>query len=82
MSCPFYAVALVLPHDGSGAVLIPIGGNRCGLVTSAHAPCAMEMEGHAPDWIACPRNPDNVGWGIPRAARGAFGTVQRDQEDS
>jgi hypothetical protein len=69
MSCPFYGastialrdpVNLALPAPGFGdLVTIHTGGNRCGLITSAHSPCWMEVgESRAPDWAACPRNPE------------------------
>lgn len=29
------------------------GHNQCGLVTDSHAPCYLEIAGHAPDELAC-----------------------------
>lgn len=34
--------------------LFPTGGNQCALILASHAPCAMEVNGQAPDWRACP----------------------------
>jgi hypothetical protein len=57
--CPFYGLAL---HSHSGTTFVPTGGNQCGLMTAAHSPCIMELDGKVPDWLFCSRNPD------PRAA--------------
>lgn len=61
MSCPFYGTAV---HPGLN-VILTTDGNRCGLVTSAHAPCGMEMANLAPDWEKCPRNPIINGTYLP-----------------
>jgi hypothetical protein len=56
MSCPFYGAAIAAPH-GVVPVLMPSGGNQCALITGAHSPCRMEIEGDAPAWGECQRNP-------------------------
>lgn len=52
---------------------VPSQGNHCALITSAHSPCWMEVgEGRAPEWTACPRNPEfvtEVIRGLPAEAR-------------
>jgi hypothetical protein len=68
--CPFYGMSLV---NKSGRMMIPTGGNQCALITSAYSPCWMEgAEKRAPDWAACPRNPEfvtEVIRGVPAEAR-------------
>lgn len=61
MSCPFYAHGLLqLTPEGHG-LLVPNESNRCALIIPAHSPCWMEVgEERAPDWAACPRNPEFV----------------------
>ena len=40
-------------------ILLPSGGDQCGLVTSSHAPCYMEYkQGKEPDWKTCDRVTD------------------------
>lgn len=64
MSCPFYGCSLVSLDRGHGRVGPPAfvnlnAGNQCALITSAHSPCWMEVaEQSAPEWAACPRNPE------------------------
>jgi len=57
--CPFYgrhlAFASVAP------CLVDQHGNQCALITSAYAPCAMEVAGEPSNWERCPRNPANNG---------------------
>lgn len=48
--CKFYG------HAAAIGTLFPTGGNQCALVTNAHAPCRMEMEGQEPNWERCPLN--------------------------
>ena len=62
MSCPFYSASLHFERGvNHGGVLSNSGGNQCALITSAHSPCWMEIgESRAPDWTACPRNPEFV----------------------
>jgi hypothetical protein len=52
MPCPFYG------HYAAELIrtLIPSHGNQCALITRAHAPCAMEMDGKAPDLDHCDWN--------------------------
>lgn len=78
MSCPFYNAELRVEDRGMGRVtnhLVTGPGlnNRCALITSAHSPCWMEVgESRAPDWAACPRNPEfvtEVILGLPGEAR-------------
>jgi len=49
--CPLYGLGL------TSVGFAGQGGNRCALVTDAHAPCIMEtQQSKAPDWLTCPRN--------------------------
>jgi hypothetical protein len=55
MNCPFYGRAFI-PGDTIGGPpfsLFDQRGNRCALVTNAHAPCYLEIEGKEPDWKTC-----------------------------
>jgi hypothetical protein len=62
MSCEFYGYHAI----PAMRVLARSGGNQCALVTSAFAPCKMELAGRAPDWPLCPYNPSAP---IPRSCR-------------
>lgn len=59
MSCPLHGLSLIFAHGGAVLAAPSTPSNRCPLITDAHAPCRMEVEGNAPDWATCPRNPDN-----------------------
>lgn len=63
--CPFYGVSIT----ALGIIAPPGHSNRCGLVTSAHAPCGMEKAALAPDWTRCPRNPEINGSYVPPQLR-------------
>lgn len=56
MACPFYARSLVLIP--SPQLISNPRSNQCALITSAHSPCRMEIEGDWPHWRVCPRNPE------------------------
>lgn len=47
MSCRFYG------KNGMFGQLIDQGGNECGLIITSYSPCAMEMDGSAPDENTC-----------------------------
>jgi hypothetical protein len=49
MSCVFYGKSGV-----ANFMLVETHGNQCALVVTSHHPCAMEMEGVAPDDKQCP----------------------------
>ena len=68
MSCPFYghAVAFV---NGTHPVMMETGGNQCALITGAHSPCRMELEGDPAQWEKCKRNPENNGTGYDLTIR-------------
>ncbi len=54
MNCPFYGCAFIAKQPDPPFVLFSVGGNRCALITGAHAPCQMEIAGETPDWKTCP----------------------------
>lgn len=54
MNCPFYGRAL-WESITAPFLLVDTRGNQCALITDAHSPCAMEIEGREIDWRACPR---------------------------
>lgn len=60
MPCPFYAHSLLFDSLAiRPTTLAPLPrSNRCALITSAHSPCRMEMEGLWPHWRECSRNPE------------------------
>ena len=65
-ACPFYGRHLVSGASVGGhysTVMVRQFGNQCALITSSHAPCAMEINGAEPRWGLCLRNPDNNGTG-------------------
>jgi hypothetical protein len=70
VSCPFYGYAQIGRHDDK--ILFPSFGNQCALVTTAHAPCSMEVAGRIPDWKTCDRY-DPTAWELmtPKAAEKA-----------
>jgi hypothetical protein len=47
--CPFYGKSGI-----ANFMLVDTYGNQCGLIVTAHAPCAMEMERLAPNAHECP----------------------------
>jgi hypothetical protein len=51
MGCPFYGYAA----KPSLQLLLDTHGNQCALIWENHAPCSMEIAGHAPDITTCPR---------------------------
>lgn len=56
MNCPFYGHALFLSHAARSDppfILFPQNGNQCGMITTSHTPCRMEMEGDVPEWTTC-----------------------------
>lgn len=55
--CKFYGCHAVLPMR----LLIESRGNQCALITTAYAPCQMEVQGLVPDWSRCPLNTDELG---------------------
>jgi hypothetical protein len=54
-NCPFYGRAIypqvMLPLR---FLLIDSQGNQCALVTDAHSPCRMEIDGLPVEWRECP----------------------------
>ena len=50
--CKFYGCAAVKLIKA----LVPTGGNQCALVTTAHAPCRMEIDGEEPRLEECELN--------------------------
>jgi hypothetical protein len=54
--CPFFGRSLNA-HPGVEPVLIATRGNSCALITTAHAPCYMQVDGAEPEWKNCDRNP-------------------------
>lgn len=56
MNCPFYGHSMffniVLPPR---FLLIDSGGNQCALITDAHSPCMLEINGQEVEWRLCPR---------------------------
>lgn len=64
LGCPFYAHAL-MPLLTSPGYFAPLkwalfpnpDSNQCALITDAHSPCIMQIDGTEPDWAVCPRNP-------------------------
>ena len=63
MSCPFYGHAIAFVN-GTHPVMMDTGGNQCALMTGAHSPCRMEIQGARPNWAECDRNPENNGSGF------------------
>lgn len=59
-SCPFYGGALAYAGERHPRLIVfQTQSNQCALITSAHSPCWMEaIEGLAPAWAECPRNPE------------------------
>jgi hypothetical protein len=65
MNCPFYGYTMIAPSVETQVRLniqlrpmfMSTRGNQCALMTNAHSPCRMEIEGHSPEWYTCPRNP-------------------------
>lgn len=56
MNCPFYGRALfttLIVPSRPPFVLFATAGNQCGLTTTSHAPCRMEIAGETPDWKTC-----------------------------
>lgn len=55
-NCPFYGRHLHLGDRDNALpiLLIDSRGNQCALVTTAFAPCRMEIAGRAVDWAECP----------------------------
>jgi len=57
MNCPFYGHALfpamTARRQDPPFLLFASGGNQCALITTAHSPCKMEVEGQEPDWSKC-----------------------------
>jgi hypothetical protein len=49
MTCPFFG-----KHDSGHGVLIATGGDQCGAIRVAYAPCVLERMGLEPDWLTCP----------------------------
>jgi hypothetical protein len=47
--CNFYGYC---PHPKLG-LMLETGGNQCGLISEAFAPCRMEMRGQSVDFQAC-----------------------------
>jgi len=45
--CQFYGM------NGMYGTLIPTGGNQCGLITTSHSPCQMELTHQFPDGSHC-----------------------------
>jgi hypothetical protein len=59
LMCPFYGYAL-FHHEavgGGDTIMVPSQGNQCALITDAHSPCAMQIDGLRPEWEKCQRNP-------------------------
>jgi hypothetical protein len=56
VNCPFYGRAIFIAKDqpkDPPFVLFEQGGNQCGLITTAHSPCLMEMVHEPVDWKTC-----------------------------
>lgn len=57
-NCPFYGRYLTIvigPREDPPFRLLNTHGNQCGLVCTAHSPCALEIEGKPVEWSECPR---------------------------
>lgn len=48
VNCRFFGM------NGMFGRLVPTGGNQCGLITTAHSPCKMELNGNPIDESRCP----------------------------
>lgn len=59
MNCPFYGRSMFINAVWPPRILlIKSHGNQCALVTDAHAPCLMEINGDPIEWRECPRVKD------------------------
>jgi len=57
MNCPFYGRHMFRNNSlvvDPPFLLLPQAGNQCGLVTTKHAPCYMEINHLDVDWRECP----------------------------
>jgi len=56
-NCPFYGRSMqtALAVKPALFVLFDSRGNQCALVTDAHSPCLLEIEGRPVEWRECPR---------------------------
>jgi hypothetical protein len=56
-NCPFYGYSHFSASDPKHTfpfILLQMDGNQCGLVTTSHAPCWMEMNRQPVEWKECP----------------------------
>jgi hypothetical protein len=56
-NCPFYGCSCFTsstPQRTYPFVLMATNGNQCGLVTTSHSPCHMEVNQLPVDWRECP----------------------------
>jgi hypothetical protein len=56
-NCPFYGHTMfvsTVPNYSKAFVLMPSDGNQCGLITSSHSPCHMEINQLPVEWRNCP----------------------------
>jgi hypothetical protein len=74
--CPFYGYHAIEAFK----VLVSSGGNQCGLITAAYAPCRMETAGLAPVLEECNFNGTGVAREFERFDRCAV-APQRPVED-
>lgn len=54
--CPFYGMY----YSSRVAVFLENSGNQCALITTAHAPCQMEMQRLQPNWRGCEFNTSTI----------------------
>jgi hypothetical protein len=58
INCPFYGYSMFMttmdPRRSMPFLLMPTNGNQCGLITTSHAPCHMEINDLPIDWESCP----------------------------